>query len=94
MKYASQKTFPKNRNFRFKSAKGIQGRKTYAMIDCQLVVLLTQKSDTEVKQNFAAHSDLTVHQIKDIIHRLKALRDIWDLIGYVIDSFRKSTPEI
>ena len=41
----------------------------------------------EAKRNFATHSDFSV-EIKDEVDRLKVLRDIWTLIGYMIEIYR------
>ena len=51
------------------------------------------KMTTEAKGYFAKHSDLSV-QIQDKVDRLKALRDNWNSIGYMIDTFRSTTPDI
>ena len=45
--------------------------------------------NTEAKQNFAKHSALSV-ETKDKVDRLKVLRNISTLVGYMIDTYRKS----
>ena len=48
---------------------------------------------SEAKGNFATHSDFSVN-IKDKIDRLNVLRDNPTLMGYMLDTFRETAPDM
>ena len=59
----------------------------------ELHLIWVWKQNTEAKRNFATHFDLSV-KIKDKVYTSKVLRHIWTLIGYMIDTIRKTAPDV
>ena len=45
------------------------------------------------KRTFAKYSDLSV-KIEDKVYTSEVLRNIWALIGYMIDTFKNTAPDI